>query len=131
MPRRRRPRYDAAVEGARARLGEAPFAEAWAAGAAMAADDAVEYALTDEARSRATGRVESSADPLTARERQVADLIARGLTSREIAAELIVSEKTVDAHADHIRSKLGVRSRAEIAAWIARQGPATGAPWQG
>jgi DNA-binding NarL/FixJ family response regulator len=131
MPQRRRPRYDAPVAAARARLGEPPFAEAWAAGAAMAADEAVDYALLGEARSRGPARPESTADPLTARERQVAELIARGLTSREIAAELIVSEKTVDAHADHIRSKLGVRSRAEIAAWVARQGLDSGAPDQG
>jgi predicted ATPase/DNA-binding CsgD family transcriptional regulator len=127
MPQRRRPRYETAVASARARLGEGPFAEAWAAGAAMTADEAVASALRDEARSRAPSRAESAADPLTARERQVAALIARGLTSREIAAELIVSERTVDAHADHIRSKLGVRSRAEIAAWIARQGAEDGA----
>jgi DNA-binding CsgD family transcriptional regulator len=58
----------------------------------------------------------------------VAALIAQGLTSREIAAQLIVSEKTVDAHADHIRTKLGLRSRAEIAVWAATQGASTNPP---
>ena len=52
----------------------------------------------------------------------MAALIARGLTSREIAAELIVSERTVDTHADHIRTKLGLRSRTDIAAWAAARG---------
>ena len=59
---------------------------------------------------------------LTRREREVASLIARGLTSREIAAELVISERTADVHADHIREKLGLHSRAEIAAWAARRG---------
>jgi predicted ATPase/DNA-binding CsgD family transcriptional regulator len=100
---------------ARDRLGEVVFAAAWAAGAAMADEEAIAYALSDD----------RPADPLSTREREVAALIARGFTSREIAAELIVSEKTVDAHADHIRRKLGLRSRAEIAAWVALR---TGGP---
>jgi DNA-binding NarL/FixJ family response regulator len=44
-------------------------------------------------------------------------LIGRGLTSREIADALVISVKTVDTHADRIRNKLGLRSRAEIAVW--------------
>jgi non-specific serine/threonine protein kinase len=57
---------------------------------------------------------------LTRRECEVATLIARGLTNVQIASELIVSERTVDTHAEHIRAKLDVRSRAEIASWVAR-----------
>jgi DNA-binding CsgD family transcriptional regulator len=55
--------------------------------------------------------------PLTARELQVADLIADGLTNAEIGRTLGVSVRTVDAHADHVRTKLGVRARAQIAVW--------------
>ena len=51
-------------------------------------------------------------------EREVAGLVASGLTNRQIAARLVVSERTVDAHVEHIRTKLGVRSRAQIAAWM-------------
>jgi non-specific serine/threonine protein kinase len=61
-------------------------------------------------------------DGLSARETEVAALIARGMTSREIADLLIISEKTADSHADHIRTKLGLRSRAEIAAWVVGRG---------
>ena len=64
--------------------------------------------------------------PLSPREQEVAELIARGLTSREIAAHLVVSEKTVDTHADHIRQKLGLRSRAEIAIWVTTRGSSSG-----
>jgi DNA-binding NarL/FixJ family response regulator len=59
---------------------------------------------------------------LTAREREVAGLIARGLTSRKIAEALHISEKTVDCHADHIRTKLDLGSRVEIAAWAVAHG---------
>ena len=59
---------------------------------------------------------------LSPREREVAALIAAGLTSREIAERLVISERTADSHADHIRQKLELRSRAEIAAWAIRQG---------
>jgi DNA-binding CsgD family transcriptional regulator len=55
--------------------------------------------------------------PLTARELQVADLIADGLTNPEIARTLGVSVRTVDAHVDHVRTKLGVRARTQIAVW--------------
>lgn len=55
--------------------------------------------------------------PLTAREFQVADLIADGLTNAEIARILGVSVRTADAHVEHIRTKLGVRARAQIAVW--------------
>jgi len=61
--------------------------------------------------------------PLTARELQVADLIADGLTNAEIARTFGVSVRTVDSHVDHVRTKLGVRARAQIAVW-ARLTPA-------
>jgi DNA-binding CsgD family transcriptional regulator/pimeloyl-ACP methyl ester carboxylesterase len=61
--------------------------------------------------------------PLTPRELQVADLIADGLTNAEIAKTLGVSVRTVDAHVEHVRTKLGVRARAQIAVW-ARLTPA-------
>jgi DNA-binding NarL/FixJ family response regulator len=54
---------------------------------------------------------------LTARELQVADLIADGLTNAAIARRLGVSVRTVDAHVEHVRTKLGVRARAQIAVW--------------
>jgi DNA-binding CsgD family transcriptional regulator len=56
--------------------------------------------------------------PLTAREFEVARLIAEGMTNAEIAAQLFVSPKTVSAHVEHILAKLGVARRAEVAAWV-------------
>jgi predicted ATPase/DNA-binding CsgD family transcriptional regulator len=53
---------------------------------------------------------------LTAREREVAGLVARGLTNKDIAARLVVSKRTIDAHIEHILGKLGYSSRVQIAA---------------
>jgi non-specific serine/threonine protein kinase len=55
--------------------------------------------------------------PLTGRETQVATLIADGLTNPEIAKRLRMAARTADAHVEHIRNKLGLRSRAQIAVW--------------
>ena len=59
---------------------------------------------------------------LTVREREVAVLIARGETNREIAAGLVVSERTVESHITNILTKLGLSSRARIAVWAADKG---------
>ncbi len=55
---------------------------------------------------------------LSLREREVALLIARGLTNRQIAEALVISERTAEGHVDHIRDKLGARNRAEVAVWV-------------
>ena len=57
---------------------------------------------------------------LSRREREVAQLLARGLSNREIAGRLYVSERTVDNHVHHILDKLGFDSRVQVATWLAR-----------
>jgi non-specific serine/threonine protein kinase len=66
--------------------------------------------------------VSSSVSVLSPREREVVTLIARGCTSEAIAEALVISRRTADTHAAHIRDKLGLRSRAEIAAWAIQNG---------
>lgn len=61
--------------------------------------------------------------PLTAREFQVATLIAGGQTNAEIAAALGIAPKTVSAHVEHILDRLGATRRAEIAAWVGSRLP--------
>ena len=56
------------------------------------------------------------ADTLTPQEEAVTQLVARGLSNREVAAELFVAEKTVQYHLTRVYAKLGVRSRTELAA---------------
>jgi DNA-binding NarL/FixJ family response regulator len=58
---------------------------------------------------------------LTPRERELAALIARGLSNRAIAGELVISQATVARHVANMLTKLGFSSRAQIAAWVARQ----------
>ncbi|MDT0187371.1 LuxR C-terminal-related transcriptional regulator [Microbacterium sp. ARD31] len=60
-------------------------------------------------------------DALTAAERQVAERVAHGLTSRKIAEELFVSPRTVDAHLTHIYRKLDINTRARLAALVMEQ----------
>ena len=57
--------------------------------------------------------------PLTRREREIAELISRGLTNRQIAARLFISERTVDTHVGRILAKLGCATRAQVAAIVA------------
>ena len=54
---------------------------------------------------------------LTARQRQVAGLVALGWSNRQIAEELVISERSAESHVERIRARLGFRSRAQIAAW--------------
>ncbi|AZM50288.1 LuxR family transcriptional regulator [Streptomyces sp. WAC 06738] len=58
----------------------------------------------------------SAAPALTRREREVAALVAQGLSNREVAEELVISKRTADAHVEHIFAKLGITSRREIPA---------------
>lgn len=58
---------------------------------------------------------------LSRREREVAALVADGLTNRQISERLFISERTADGHLEHIREKLGVNNRAQITAWFVAQ----------
>lgn len=67
--------------------------------------------------------VEPSASGLTRREREVAQLVARGLSNREIAAGLVISQRTAETHIEHILAKMGFNSRTQIAAWVSNGQP--------
>jgi DNA-binding NarL/FixJ family response regulator len=58
---------------------------------------------------------------LSARELEVAGLVAEGLTNRQIAARLVLSERTAQNHVQHILTKLGFTTRSQIAAWSSRR----------
>ena len=110
-------------------LGPHAFAAAWAEGRRVPVEVMIDHAL---GRVSLPGPAAGAPDadmgvsrPLSAREWQVARLVTRGLSNREIGKTLTISERTVDAHVQHILNKLGFNSRAQIAAWVAvSRGPA-------
>jgi DNA-binding CsgD family transcriptional regulator len=73
---------------------------------------------SDELATAGPERTAEAADPLTGREQEIAALVARGFSNREIAERLIISKRTVDAHVEHIYAKLGVSSRIQLANWL-------------
>ncbi|MEK8174237.1 helix-turn-helix transcriptional regulator [Streptomyces sp. M19] len=68
---------------------------------------------------------------MTRREREVAALIAEGLSNRLIAQRLVISKRTADAHVEHILTKLGFSSRAQIASLVGETGGVTRQPEPG
>jgi DNA-binding CsgD family transcriptional regulator len=70
----------------------------------------------------ASGSDAGPLDSLSPAERSVADKVAEGLTSRQIAADLFLSPRTVDAHLARIYRKLDINSRARLAALVTDQG---------
>ena len=109
--------HDRHIAAARAGLDPSAFAAAHDRGRAMTVDQAFDFALAVASPGRA-GR-DGGAETLTAREREVASLIAQGRTNRQIAAKLVITERTAETHVQNILNKLGFSSRAQIAAWTA------------
>ncbi|PRY02155.1 helix-turn-helix transcriptional regulator [Allonocardiopsis opalescens] len=137
---------DGIAAAAGAAIGEAAARQAWLEGEAMDVDAAVRYARRGGAEpapppaapeppagtgprrpapavrpAAPAGRPLVAAEALTNREREIARLVAGGLTNRSIAAELVISPATVARHIANILAKLGFRSRTEIAIWQVAQ----------
>jgi ATP/maltotriose-dependent transcriptional regulator MalT len=129
-----RSRLGGLLEPAGRQLGEAATAALIAEGSAMSAHEAVRFAAgpggAEPAPHAARPAVPPqaaapvSSDPaaaLTARELEIAALIARGLSNRGIADELVISPATAARHVANIFSKLGFSSRSQLAAWAAQR----------
>ena len=106
---------------ARARAGRAAGRLA-AEGQRLSPEEAIRLALANEPDDAAPPGLQGSRPTLTRRETEVAALAARGLTNRDIAARLYLSVRTVEAHVDHILTKLGFRTRTQLAAWAHEEG---------
>ena len=109
--------YEHYLAGVRASLTEAEFQAEQAAGRAFSLEQAVEYAQNLPLSAAAAHGTRKQPDELTAREREVAALIAQGRSNAEIADKLVVSKRTVEKHIANILSKLGFTARAQIVRW--------------
>jgi len=105
--------YDTDVANLRTLLDPADLAEAWTQGAALSGHEAVALALRGR-RARDPDRASHGWASLTPKEREIADLVAQGLTNREIGAQLFTSDRTVQGHLVRVFPKLGVTSRREL-----------------
>jgi len=108
------------LQHARGLLGKQRFRELFRRGSQLSMDDAVRFALDAEVdEGPRPARAEPS--PLTKREREVADLVAEGLSNPQIAARLVISVRTAQGHVENILRKLGFSSRSKIAAWVTQR----------
>lgn len=112
-----------AAELSRKTLGGTQYVSAMRQGAQLTHDELISCALGEKAFGERERNVvaESSGKLVTKREQEVAELVTSGMSNREIAAKLVISQRTVDSHVDHILSKLGFTSRVQIAAWVVEQ----------
>ena len=104
-------------------LGDRAFRAAFDHGAALDLDQTVAYALDEKPASAAPASTatDTTSTPLTRRERQVAELVAQGLSNKDIAAQLVIARRTAESHVEHILAKLGFTTRTELAAWMMEQ----------
>lgn len=109
-------------------LGERVYQTAAQQGAGMPPEEVIAYALGEKPSTRVADPAgPSAATPvLTKREQEVATLIAQGLTNKEIAARLVIGQRTAEGHVERILTKLGFSKRVQIATWVTdqRQHPA-------
>ena len=128
LPKTWRANYDRALAIVRQRLDNATLASLWAKGRTISFEQAIEYALAEVKIPDATDvpsprqAAKEKFGGLTAREREVAILIAQGKSNREIAAAFVLSERTVEGYVSSILNKLGFNTRAQVAAWATERG---------
>ena len=114
--------YDSAVEELRSRLGEGVFEAVWAEGRTMSPERAIGYALeTPEPPEESEATPEYPAG-LSAPEVEILKLVANGMTNAQIARELYISLRTVNAHMGSVYHKIGSSTRAEAARFASDHG---------
>jgi DNA-binding CsgD family transcriptional regulator len=111
------------LPGVRKALGERRFAATVAAGRSLDPAEGVAQAL-EEPRPRQRQDAARGAN-LSPREQEVAALVAQGLSNRQVADRLVLSPRTIESHVERIMNRLGVNSRAQIAAWVAKSRDST------
>lgn len=109
------------TELSRKALGKKAFQAAYRHGARMTQEEVIAYALGDKRSHPAATATAAPAPLLTKREWEVVALIAAGMSNKQIAASLVISQRTAEAHVENILIKTGFTSRAQVAAWHTQQ----------
>jgi len=115
--------YYPMLKSVKASMSGEEFEREWSSGRSLGLDGAIQ--LAEDAAHPVVTRSrppEKRRDQLTPREREVVAHVARGLSNREIGSRLSIAERTATSHVEHIMNKLGLHSRAQIAAWAVRHG---------
>ncbi|MFJ2033298.1 ATP-binding protein [Streptosporangium sp. NPDC087985] len=113
------------ISRTREALGVSAYDDALKYGAGLSSEEALAYALQEgpsagPSAGPPSGRA-ARTSPLTRRERQIAGLVAQGMSNKEIATALVIAQRTAEGHIEHILGKLGFHSRAQIAVWVAER----------
>ncbi|WP_328871165.1 LuxR C-terminal-related transcriptional regulator [Streptomyces sp. NBC_00287] len=108
----------AAERHARRALGDQAYERAHRRGGALSRNDVVAYALGELRRPTTGSSAAPDTRPLTRREAEVAALVAQGLTNRQIAEALVISQRTAEGHVERILVKLGFSRRSQLAVWF-------------
>jgi DNA-binding CsgD family transcriptional regulator len=116
------------VKAAQDALGDDCYAALFRDGAGRPLDLVVTLALTDADELPATPGRQRPAGLLTGREQQIAALVGEGISNRDIAQQLGISKRTVDAHLEHIFGKLGISSRVQLATGLSPTAPSPDRP---
>ncbi|GAB3960038.1 LuxR family transcriptional regulator [Actinoallomurus acanthiterrae] len=123
-------RHHQCVTALKNSLGEQAFTRAMRQGRQLTVGQAIAQAVGAQADGGPDiPAAVTASSPLTAREREVAELVAQGMSNKQIAATLVIAPRTAETHVEHIMTKLGVSSRAQVAIWIlARKSPEKDTP---
>lgn len=116
--------HDQCVVTLKDSLGERALTRAMQQGGRLTAEQAATEALSTQPEGTADTPVAAAPEepsPLTAREREVAGLVAQGMSNKQIAATLVIAPRTAEGHVEHIMTKLGFNSRIQIAAWMSER----------
>ena len=121
--------HETSVSSARQQLGDAAYRSAFERGKTMTVDEGVAYARGQKEPTKPLpARDAKSPTLLTRREQEIATLVAEGLSNKQIAAKLVVSERTAEYHILNILNKLGFNSRTQIASWATAHHPVGAMP---
>ncbi len=120
--------HQQAVKAAQDALGDTRYAALFRDGAGRPLDLVVRLAVTDADQLPATPGRQRPGGLLTGRERQIAALVGEGMSNRDIAQQLGISKRTVDAHLEHIFGKLGISSRVQLATRLTPSAPSPDRP---